>query len=166
MVCRNPDLAAQRTRKREELLTATEKDLAAIKARVERKRHPLHGTAEIALAVGGALNTYKMKKHFDLNITDDAFSFARKTTEIAAEAATDGLYVVRTNLSEQTLGDADTVRSYKSLARVERAFRCIKTVDLNIRPSTMRRIACVCRFSPASDTGMAHAPVPGADAVR
>jgi transposase len=134
VVCRNPDLAAQRTRKREELLTATEKDLAAIKARVERKRHPLHGTAEIALAVGGALNTYKMKKHFDLNITDDAFSFARKTTEIAAEAATDGLYVVRTNLSEQTLGDADTVRSYKSLARVERAFRCIKTVDLNIRP--------------------------------
>jgi len=80
------------------------------------------------------LNTYKMKKHFDLDITDDTFSFARKTAEIAAEAATDGLYVVRTSLSEQTLGDADTVRSYKSLALVERAFRCIKTVDLNVRP--------------------------------
>jgi hypothetical protein len=101
---------------------------------VERQRNPLRGTAEIALAVGAVLNTYKMKKHFDLTITDDAFSFARKTTEIAAEAATDGLYVVRTSLPEQTLGDADTVRSYKSLARVERAFRCIKTVDLNVRP--------------------------------
>jgi transposase len=133
VVCRNPDLAAERNRKREELLAATEKDLARIKARVERKRHPLHGTAAIALAVGEVLNTYKMKKHFELTITD-AFSFARKTTEIAAEAATDGLYVVRTSLSEQTLSDADTVRSYKSLARVERAFRCIKTVDLNVRP--------------------------------
>jgi hypothetical protein len=94
----------------------------------------LHGTAEIALAVGAVLNTYKMKKHFDLNITDDALSFARKTAEIAAEAATDGLYVVRTSLLAETLDDADTVRSYKSLARVERAFRCIKTVDLNVRP--------------------------------
>jgi transposase len=134
VVCRNPDLAAERTRKREELLAATEKDLGAIKARVERKRNPLRGTAEIALAVGEALNTYKMKKHFDLTITDDTFSFARKTAEIAAETATDGLYVVRTSLPEATFGDADTVRSYKSLGRVERAFRCIKTVDLNVRP--------------------------------
>jgi hypothetical protein len=75
-----------------------------------------------------------MKKHFDLTITDDAFGFARKTAEIAGEAATDGLYVVRTSLPEATLGDADTVHSYKSLGRVERAFRCIKTVDLNVRP--------------------------------
>jgi transposase len=134
VVCRNPDLAAERSRKREELLAATEKELARIKTAVERKRNPLRGTAEIALAVGAVLNTYKMKKHFDLTITDDAFSFARKTAEIAAEAATDGLYVVRTSLPEATLGDADTVRSYKSLSRVERAFRCIKTVDLNVRP--------------------------------
>ena len=134
VVCRNPDLAAERGRKREELLATTEKDLAAIKARVERRRDPLRGTAEIALAVGAVLNTHKMKKHFDLTITDDAFSFARKAAEIAAEAATDGLYVVRTSLSEATLGDADTVRSYKSLSRVEQAFRCIKTVDLNVRP--------------------------------
>jgi len=134
VVCRNPDLAAERARKREELLTATEKDLAPIKARVERKRNPLRGTAEIALAVGEVFNTHKMKKHFDLSITDDAFSYTRKTAEIAAEAATDGLYVVRTSLPEATLGDADTVLSYKSLARVERAFRCIKTVDLNVRP--------------------------------
>jgi transposase len=134
VVCRNPDLAAERTRKREELLAATENDLAVIKARVGRRRNPLRGTAEIALAVGEVLNTHKMKKHFDLNITDDALSFARKITEIAAEAATDGLYVVRTSLLAETLSDADTVRSYKSLSRVERAFRCIKTVDLNVRP--------------------------------
>lgn len=134
VVCRNPDLAAERSRKREELLAATEKDLARLKTAVERKRNPLHGTAAIALAVGAVLNTHKMKKHFDLNITDDTFSFARRATEIAAEAATDGLYVVRTSLPAETLGDADTVRSYKSLARVERAFRCIKTVDLNVRP--------------------------------
>jgi hypothetical protein len=134
VVCRNRDLAAERSRKREELLGATEKDLGRIKTAVERKRNPLRGTAEIALAVGAVLNTHKMKKHFDLEITDDAFGFARKTAEIAAEAATDGLYVVRTSLPEATLGDAGTVRSYKSLARVERAFRCIKTVDLNVRP--------------------------------
>src|SRR5689334_702563 len=134
VVCRNPDLAMERARKREELLTATEKDLTAIKARVERKRNPLRGTAEIALAVGEVFNTHKMRKHFDLTITDRAFSFARKCAEIAAVAATDGLYVVRTSLPEATLGDADTVRSYKSLSLVERAFRCIKTVDLNVRP--------------------------------
>jgi Transposase DDE domain len=134
VVCRNPDLAAERSRKREDLLMATETELARIRARVERKRDPLRGTAEIALAVGAVLNTYKMKKHFDLTITDAAFSFARRTAEIAAEAATDGLYVVRTSLPAATLGDADTVRSYKSLARVERAFRCIKTIDLHVRP--------------------------------
>ena len=134
VVCGNADLATGRSRKREDLLVATEKELVRIKTAVERKRNPLHGTAEIALAVGAVLNTDKMKKHFDLTITDNAFSFARKTAEIAAEAATDGLYVVRTNLPEATLDDADTVRSYKSLSRVERAFRCIKTVDLNVRP--------------------------------
>jgi hypothetical protein len=134
VVCRNPDLAAERRRKRDDLLAATEKELVRIKTAVARKRDPLRGTAEIALAVGAVLNTYKMKKHFDLTITHDTFSFARKTAEIAAEAATDGIYVVRTSLPEAKLDDADTVRSYKSLARVERAFRCIKTVDLNVRP--------------------------------
>jgi len=134
VVCRNPDLAAERARKREELLGATEKDLARIKARVARKRNPLRGTAAIALVVGAVLNTHKMKKHFDLTITDHTFSSARKTAEISAAAATDGLYVVRTSLPEATLGDANTVRSYKSLSLVERAFRCIKTVDLNVRP--------------------------------
>ena len=134
VVCRNPDLAAERTRKREDLLAATEKDLAQIKAAVERKRNPLRGSVEIALKVGAAVETYNMKKHFALEITDTSFSFTRKSAEIAAEAATDGIYVVRTSLAEATLGDADTVRSYKSLSLVERGFRCIKTVDLHVRP--------------------------------
>jgi transposase len=134
VVCRNPDLAAERSRKREELLVATERDLTRVKAAVTRKRDPLRGTAEIALAVGEVLNTYKMKKHFELDITDTTFSFTRKTTEIAAEAATDGIYVVRTSVPQATLDDAETVRSYKSLSLAERAFRCIKTVDLHVRP--------------------------------
>ena len=134
VVCRNPELAAERGRKREELLVASEKDLTRINAAVNRKRHPLRGATDIALAVGQVIDTYKMKKHSDLDITDTAFSFTRKTAEIAAEAATDGIYVVRTSLPADTLTDADTVRSYKSLALVERAFRCIKTVDLHVRP--------------------------------
>ena len=134
VVCRNPDLAAERARKRADLLAATERDLARIQAAVARKRHPLRGTAQIALAVGAVIDTHKMAKHFDLTITDATVSFARKTAAIAAEAATDGLYVVRTSLPAETLDDAATVRSYKSLAQVERAFRCIKTVDLQVRP--------------------------------
>src|SRR5580693_4513265 len=134
VVCRNPDLAAERTRKREDLLTATERDLTRIQTAVARKRDPLRGTAAIALAVGAVINKHKMSKHFELDITDAAFSFARKTTEIAAEAATDGVYVIRTSLPADTFDDAETVRSYKSLALVERAFRCIKTVDLHVRP--------------------------------
>ena len=134
VVCRNPDLAAERSRKREELLAATERDLARVQAAVARKRAPLRGAAEIALAVGAVINRHKMAKHFEINISDAAFSFARKTAEIAAEAAIDGIYVVRTNLPAETCDDATTVRSYKSLALVERAFRCLKTVDLQVRP--------------------------------
>jgi transposase len=134
VVCRNPDLADQRTRKREDLLVATERELARIKTAVVRKRDPLRGTAAIALAVGAVLNKHKMRKHFDLDITDAAFSFTRKTAEIAAEAAIDGIYVVRTSALAETLDDADTVSGYKSLSLVERAFRCIKTVDLHVRP--------------------------------
>ncbi|HEV7878048.1 IS1634 family transposase [Bradyrhizobium sp.] len=134
VVCRNPDLAAERARTREDLLAATERDLACIQKRVERQRAPLRGTAAIALAVGEVFNRHKMKKHFDLAITDTSFRFARKTAEIAAEAAMDGLYVVRTNLPEAKLDDAATVRSYKSLGQVEQAFRCLKRIDLQVRP--------------------------------
>jgi transposase len=134
VVCRNADLAAERKRKRLELLEATERDLRRIKAAVERKRAPLRGASEIALKVGAVIGQHKMAKHFTLDITDASFSFARKQDQIAAEAATDGLYVVRTSLPAETLDDPATVRSYKSLAQVERAFRCIKTVDLQVRP--------------------------------
>jgi len=134
IVCRNPDLARERTRKREALLAATERDLAAIAAAVARQRRPLRGAAAIGLKVGVVRDRHKMAKHFELTITDDRFSFARKTVAITAEAALDGLYVVRTSLPAETLDDTGTVRAYKSLAAVERAFRCLKTVDLQVRP--------------------------------
>jgi transposase len=134
VVCRNPDLAAERARKRQDLLAATERDLARIQAAVRRRREPLRGTAEIALAVGAVINRHKMAKHFDVAITDTSLDVARKHAEIATEAAIDGIYVVRTSLPETLLDDTATVRSYKSLALVERAFRCIKTVDLHVRP--------------------------------
>jgi hypothetical protein len=134
IVCRNRALAAERARKREDLLAATERDLARIAAAVARKRQPLRGKAEIGLEVGAVLDKHKMAKHFTLAITDTRFSFARKTDEITVEAALDGLYVVRTSLPAAALDDTATVRSYKSLSLVERAFRCIKTVDLQIRP--------------------------------
>ena len=132
IVCRNRALAGERARKREDLLAATERDLARIAA--ARKRQPLRGKAEIGLEIGAVLDKHKMAKHFTLDITDTRFSFARKTGQIAMEAALDGLYVVRTSLPAAALDDTATVRRYKSLSLVERAFRCIKTVDLQIRP--------------------------------
>jgi hypothetical protein len=134
IVCRNPDLARERTRKREDLLAATEADLAVIAAAVRRARNPLRGEAEIALKVGAVVNRHKVAKHFELSIGDASFSFHRKTEAIAAEAALDGIYVVRTNLPKKLLDDAATVGAYKSLARVERAFRSLKTVDVHLRP--------------------------------
>ena len=98
-----------------------------------RKRQPLRGKAEIGLAIGAVLDQYRVAKHFALGITDTSFSFARKTAEITGEAALDGLYVVRTSLPTAALDDTATVKSYKSLRRVERAFRCTKTADLQIR---------------------------------
>jgi transposase len=134
IVCRNPDLARERTRKREDLLAATEADLAVIAAAVRRARNPLRGEAEIALKVGAVVNRHKVAKHFELSIGEASFSFHRKTEAIAAEAALDGIYVVRTNLPKKLLDDAATVGAYKSLARVERAFRSLKTVDIHLRP--------------------------------
>jgi hypothetical protein len=134
IVCRNPDLARERTRKREDLLAATEADLAVIAAAVQRARNPLRGEATIALKVGAVVNRHKMAKHFELVIGEASFSFHRKIEAIAAEAALDGIYVVRTNLPRKLLGDAATVGAYKSLAQVERAFRSLKTVDIHLRP--------------------------------
>ena len=134
IVCRNPDLATKRAHKRQELLDATERDLARVQTAVTRARKPLRGAANIALAVGAAIEKHKMRKHFDLDITDAKFTFTRKTDAIASEAATDGIYIVRTSLASEVLDDAAAVRSYKSLSQVERAFRCIKSVDLQVRP--------------------------------
>lgn len=134
IVCRNHALASERARKREDLLAATERDLARIAAAVARKRQPLRGKAEIGLAIGAVLDQHKVAKHFTLDITDTSFSFAQNTVGITEEAVLDGLYVVRTSLPTTALDDTATVKSYKSLSLVERAFRCIKTVDLQIRP--------------------------------
>ena len=134
IVCRNADLARDRARKREDLLKTTERDLAKIVSATTRKTRPLRGAAEIGLAVGAVLDKHKMAKHFELTISDAGFAYARKTEAIAEEAALDGLYAVRTSLPKATLADAEAVRAYKSLAQVERAFRCLKTVDLHIRP--------------------------------
>jgi len=134
VVCKNPLLAAERARKRQELLEATENDLRRIQVRVERARRPLRGAAAIGQAVGAVLGRRKMAKHFTTTITDDSFSFARNDAAIAAEAALDGIYVLRTNLSAEQSDAAATVRSYKSLAHVEHAFRSMKTVDLELRP--------------------------------
>ena len=134
IVCRNPDLAAARTRKRNDLLDATQRDLTAIKQRVERKRAPLHGADKIGIAVGAVLGRHKMAKHFEIEIADERFAFCRNEAAIAAETARDGIYVIRTNLPADAMGDPQVVASYKSLSQVERAFRSIKTVDLKIRP--------------------------------
>ena len=134
IVCRNPDLARERSRKRQDLLAATEADLAVIAAAVRRSRNPLRGETEIALKVGAVVNRHKMAKHFDLVITQTSLSFHRKAAAIAAEEALDGIYVVRTNLPKKALNDAAAVGAYKSLARVERAFRSLKTVDIHLRP--------------------------------
>jgi len=134
ILCRNHALAAERARKREDLLQATERDLARIAAAVRRKRQPLAGKAEIGMAVGAVIGKHSMAKHFALEIADTTFAFARKTAAIAAEAALDGLYAVRTSLPATALDDSATVKSYKSLALVEHAIRSMKTVDLHVRP--------------------------------
>jgi transposase len=139
MVCRNPMLADERTRKRRELLDATERKLLDIQARVRRDKKPLRGKDKIALAVGADVNHYKMAKHFVVTITDDDLTFERNTAQIDAEAALDGIYVLRTSLAPEALDATSTVKAYKQLAGVERAFRSLKTVDLEVRPIHHRR---------------------------
>jgi Transposase DDE domain len=134
IVCRNRELAAERTRKREDLLGATERELARIQAQLRRKHSSLRGAAEIGMAVGAVLDSRKMAKHFDVEIRDGHFSFQRRTTRIDAEARLDGIYVIRTSVSAEHLDASEAVQVYKDLSRVERAFRCLKTVDLDIRP--------------------------------
>jgi transposase len=132
VACRNPQLAKLRTIKREELLAATEKNLRPIKDRVDAGK--LSGADAIGLRVGKVVNQYKVAKHFELAIGDKTFTFARKHEAIAAEAALDGIYIIRTSVAATRMDSAECVRSYKALANVERAFRSLKTVDLKVRP--------------------------------
>jgi transposase len=132
VACRNPELAKLRTHKREELLAATEENLQKIKARVDAGK--LAGQDEIGLRVGKVVNQYKVAKHFELAIGDDTFTFERKRQGIAAEAALDGVYIIRTSVAAAKMDAADCVRNYKALANVERAFRSLKTIDLKVRP--------------------------------
>jgi hypothetical protein len=135
VACRNPALAAERARKRSELLAATEADLGEVKAAVERERQPLRGKDKIALRVGRVLNKHKVAKHFDLEIADDSFSFSRKEDQISAEAALDGIYVVRASAPHTSgLSAVELVGAYKDLKFNEAGFRSLKTIDLDLRP--------------------------------
>jgi hypothetical protein len=134
IVCRNPFLAAERARKRQELLEATEREFEKIVVATKRKSRRLSGRDKIGLRVGKVRNKYKMSKHFDLKITAHSFRYSRKVEQIEEEASLDGFYVIRTNVPAKVLGAAETVRAYKGLSVVERAFRCMKTMDLKIRP--------------------------------
>src|SRR6202022_180572 len=131
--CHNPALAEKRARKRQDLLAATEKELTPIAAATARAKRPLRGKDKIALRVGKVVNHYKMAKHFTLEITDESFTFTRNTEAIAAEAALDGIYVLRTSMDEHTLGRDDVVLPYKNPPDVQRVFRPLNS-ELDVRP--------------------------------
>jgi transposase len=137
VACRNPELAKLRAHKRLELLAATERNLDKIKSRVAAGK--LVGSDAIGVRVGKVVNQYKVAKHFELTIEDHAFTFVRKSDAIAAEAALDGIYIIRTSLSATQMNAPECVRNYKALANVERAFRSLKTVDLKVRPIHHRK---------------------------
>jgi hypothetical protein len=139
IACRNPLLAAERARKREDLLVATEQELEKVAQAAARARMPLRGAHAIGIRVGRVLGRFKVGKHFRYHISDHAFAFERDLEAIRAEAALDGLYVIRTSVPQEALPAAGTVEAYKSLAQVERAFRSHKTVDLQVRPIYHRR---------------------------
>lgn len=132
--CRNPAVATERRRKRNELLQATEAELDKIKAATQRDTRPLRGKDNIGVRVGKVINKHKVGKHFELDIEDDSFDYAHRHDRIEREAALDGVYVVRTSVSEDDLSDIEVVAAYKRLAQVEQDFRSLKSVDLELRP--------------------------------
>jgi transposase len=127
-------LADERSRKRKELLQATEKELTKVANATQRAKRPLRGIDAIRSRVAKVIDRYKVGKHFDIQITSDCFTFSRKEEQIRQEAAVDGLYVVRTDVPSKELTAEEVVRTYKSLSQVERAFRTMKMIDLKIRP--------------------------------
>jgi hypothetical protein len=132
IACRNPELAKLRAHKRQALLQATQHELEKVRSSVDGGR--LSGKAKIGVRVGRVVNKYKVAKHFELTIEDQRFDFEILEEQIATEAALDGIYVLRTNVPKKQMSAAETVRSYKGLCEVERAFRSLKTVDLKVRP--------------------------------
>jgi transposase len=134
MVCHNPLLEEERKRKRKALLEATEKSLAKIGQEVARRKKKPLTAAEIGVKVGKVLGRYKVGKHFECRIGEGSFAWSRRPDSIEQEAKLDGIYVLRTSEPAERLSAADTVRSYKRLAEVERAFRCLKGIDLLVRP--------------------------------
>jgi transposase len=139
IACKNPLLAEERARKRDELLAATEKELKKIADATRRSPRSLKGKDRIGLRVGKVLGRFKVGKHFRLHISDDAFRFERDEKAIAREAALDGIYVIRTSVDAKRMSAEEAVRSYKRLSAVERAFRSMKTVDLKVRPIHHRK---------------------------
>ena len=134
VVCHNPLLKEERARKRQALLEATEKSLTKIARDVARRKKQLLTAAEIGLKVGKLLGRYKVSKHFDCRLDEGSFTWRRRQDAIEQEAKLDGIYVLRSSEPQERLSAGDTVRSYKRLAEVERAFRCLKEIDLLVRP--------------------------------
>lgn len=134
MACYNPLLAEERSRKRNELLAATEKALTRIRQEVARRKRKLLSQEAIGLKVGAVINRFKVGKHFELTIEDGRLAWSRRVASIRREAELDGIYVIRTSEKGPSWTAAETVRRYKSLAQVERAFRSLKGVELRIRP--------------------------------
>jgi hypothetical protein len=162
--CRNPALAAERARKRGELLAATEAELARVAARVQAGKLVKAGT--IGVRVGRVLGKYKMAKHFTLDIANRRFAYARDQAAIDAEAALDGIYVVRTSVPAAALDAPGVVTAYKRLANVERDFRSLKTIDLDLRPirhwtePRVRAHVLVCRLAAYLVWHLRHALAP------
>jgi transposase len=139
VACYNPLLAEERARKREDLLGATEKALEKIARQVARRTKTPLDQAEIGQKVGQVIKRFKVAKHFELTIEDGHFAYARRQASITREAELDGLYVIRTSEPQERLSPEDTVRSYKNLARVEQVFRCLKGIDILVRPIRHRQ---------------------------
>ncbi|HEX4714313.1 MAG TPA: IS1634 family transposase, partial [Ktedonobacteraceae bacterium] len=166
IACRNPLLAEERSRKRLELLAATEKRLEQIVAATRRKQRPLQGKEKIGIAIGKALGRYKMSKHFQFTVEETSFTYERNLDSIAKEAALDGIYVLRTSVAQLSLSSQETVRTYKRLSVVERAFRSMKSVDLKVRPihhhlaDRVRAHVLLCMLAAYVEWHMKHALTP------
>ena len=165
IACRNPFLAQYRSSKREALLRATEVELQKIALATKREKRALRGKAKIALRVGRLIERFKMAKHFVLEIEEDAFGWKRNEPKIAEEALLDGMYVVRTSVDQSAMSASEAVECYKDLGAVEQAFRCLKTVDLKVRPIHHRLIGAVCAHtsfyacSPTTSNGTCARPL-------